>query len=204
MEEPRHGYQFGVTGYPVNDPDQPAVRLSWQQANAFCEWLSEKSGKKVSLPSETEWEWACRAGASTPFSFGGLDADFTAHANLADETLLWFIGDPYTQDPAAGYARSLKKYKELAGSHNDWIPRSDLNDGGFVSEPVGKYKPNAWGLYDMHGNVAEWTATGANGRKVVRGGSWYDRPKYATATASRTYRDYQRVYNVGFRVLVGE
>jgi len=204
MEEPRHGYQFGITGYPVNDPDQPAVRLSWQQAAAFCRWLSDKSGKSVSLPSEAQWEWACRAGASTPFSFGELDADFTEYANLADETLVWFIGDPYTQDPAAGYQKSLKRYKELKGSDNDWIPRSDLNDGGFVSEPVGKYKPNAWGLYDMHGNVAEWTASDANGQKIVRGGSWYDRPKYATATFRRPYRDYQRVYNVGFRVVVEE
>ncbi|MCF7847987.1 MAG: SUMF1/EgtB/PvdO family nonheme iron enzyme [Kiritimatiellales bacterium] len=205
MEEPRHGYQFGITGYPVNDPEQPAVRLSWQQANDFSKWLSKKTGKKVSLPTETQWEWACRAGSATPFSFGELDADFTKHANLADETLLQFIGDPYTQDPAEGLKAALAKFKTLAGSDNDWIPRSNLNDGGFVSEPVGKYQPNAWGLFDMHGNVAEWTRSAySKGTKVVRGGSWYDRPKHATASFRRPYRDYQRVYNVGFRVIVEE
>ncbi|MDH3346241.1 MAG: SUMF1/EgtB/PvdO family nonheme iron enzyme, partial [Kiritimatiellaceae bacterium] len=203
MEEPRHGYQFGVTGYPSNAANQPAIRLSWNQANDFCQWLSKKSGKKVSLPTETQWEWACRSGATTPFSFGELDADFTNHANLADETLLQFIGDPYIQDPVAGYEEALKTFKKLAGTHNDWIPRSDFNDGGFISEPVGQYKPNAWGLYDMHGNVAEWTASDySDGKKSVRGGSWYDRPKHATATFRRPYRDYQRVYNVGFRVIV--
>jgi formylglycine-generating enzyme required for sulfatase activity len=201
-EEPRHGYQFGVTGYPANAATQPAIRLSWNQAAEFCKWLSEKSGKKVSLPTETQWEWACRAGATTPFSFGELGTDFTKHANLADVTLLQFIADPYVQDPVAGLARALIKFKKLAGSHNDWIPRSNLNDGGFISEPVGKYQPNAWGLYDMHGNVAEWTASEEGSKQMVRGGSWYDRPQHATATFRRPYRDYQRVYNVGFRIIV--
>jgi len=205
MEEPRHGYQFGITGYPANAPDQPAIRLSWNQAEGYCKWLSEKSGKKVLLPTETQWEWACRAGAETPFSFGELGADFSAYANLADITLLQFIGDPYIQNPVVGYAAALKKYKKLAGTHNDWIPRSDFNDGGFISEPVGNYQPNAWGLYDMHGNVSEWTRSEySSGMKAVRGGSWYDRPKHATASFRRPYRDYQRIYNVGFRVMVEE
>jgi len=205
MEEPRHGFQFGISGYPADAPTQPAVRLSWNQADAFCKWLSKKTGKKVSLPTETQWEWACRAGTTTPFSFGELDADFSKYANLADQTLLQFIGKPYIQNPAAGYANALKKYKKLAGSDNDWMPRSNLNDGGFISEPVGKYQPNAWGLHDMHGNVAEWTASDyGEGKKSIRGGSWYDRPQHATSTFRRPYRDYQRVYNVGFRIIVEE
>jgi formylglycine-generating enzyme required for sulfatase activity len=85
---------------------------------------------------------------------------------------------------------------------------------------VGHYQPNVWGLNDMHGNVAEWTLTNyrpypydakagqndasAAGRKVVRGGSWYERPKYARSAFRLSFPDWQAVYNVGFRVIIEE
>ena len=213
-QEDRHGYQFGIPGYDVNLPDMPAVRLSWREAMGFCEWLSKECGRKVALPTEAQWEWACRAGTATPFFFGGSDDDFAPYANLGDAMLADFSGNPYVLDPAKA------RYGNPENPFDNWIPQdARFNDGGFVSEPVGKYKPNPWGLHDMHGNVAEWTlsryvpypykddgrnAVAADGksRRVMRGGSWYDRPKRATSSYRYGYRDYQKAYNVGFRVVV--
>jgi len=194
--EERHGYQFGVTGYDLDQRDQPVVRVSWDDAMAYCRWLSQKTGKKVTLPAEAQWEWACRAGSATPFWFGDLDTDFSKFANLADTMLANFSGNPYVQDWKAAAHKNPNKY-------DNWIPQdSRFNDGGFVTEPVGKYAPNPWGLCDMHGNAAEWTSSACqDGEKIVRGGSWYDRPSRSTSSFRLSYRPYQKVYNVGFRVI---
>jgi len=208
--ESRFGMQFGVRGFHVNGPDQPVVRVSWERANAFCEWLSRQTSLEFRLPTEAEWEYACRAGTGSPFSFGALDADFAPFANLADATLSEFVCHPY------------KKHREPMldrSKYDDWIPKvSHINDGGFLSDGVGQYRPNAWGLCDMHGNVAEWTCSAswpypyqdddgrndpglATEKRVVRGGSWRDLPPRATSGARRAYQPYQGVFNVGFRVV---
>lgn len=213
--EDRHGYQFGITGYDQDQPDQPVVRVSWDEAMAYCDWLSKRTGLAITLPTEAQWEWACRAGTRTAFWFGSLDTDFSACANLGDATLGRFAGDPYTQDPAKAAFKN-------PGRYDNWLPQdARFNDHGFVTEPVGRYRANPWGLHDMHGNAAEWTRSayrpypyrevdGRNARtlgdphaeRVVRGGSWRDRPFRATASYRLPYRQYQRVFNVGFRIIV--
>jgi formylglycine-generating enzyme required for sulfatase activity len=182
--------QFGETerGYPANGPKQPVVRVSWNAALAFCRWLSEKSGGHCALPTEAQWEYACRAGSPTPLWFGDLTTDFSKSANLADHTLRVM--------PTFGWGLP-------SGAVPPWRPAIDsINDGFRVAAPVGSFAPNEWGLCDMAGNVWEWT----NGdftpeRKAVRGGSWSDRPIRATSSSRLGYRPWQQVYNVGFRVI---
>ncbi|KKK63253.1 hypothetical protein LCGC14_2996150, partial [marine sediment metagenome] len=214
--ESTHGYQYGPRGYPANKPDQPVVRITWKQASAYCQWLSKKTGAKVTLPTEAQWEYACRAGTDTDFHFGDVDADFSPYANIADiklRDLAVQIGGIYDGKPHLAPIRNPTKY-------DDWVPRSNrFNDGALVTGPVGSYQPNAWGLHDMHGNVAEWTRStylpypynsntsdesrsSTKSEKVVRGGSWRDRPYYVRSGYRLSYSPWQGVYNVGFRVLL--
>jgi len=209
--ETKNAYQFGIHGYPVNLPGQPVVRVSWEQAMAFCRWLSQETGEQFTLPTEGQWEYACRAGTATALFYGELDTDFSKFANAADAKLREFASNPYTVFQPL---RNATKY-------DDWLPKdSRFNDGGLLSVDIGTYQPNAWGLRDMHGNMAEWTlseylpypyreADGRNitghgsrvTRRVVRGGSWRDRPKRCRSAFRLAYPSYQRVYNVTFRVV---
>ena len=194
-------------GYYMNDMDFPVIRVSWEQAMAFCRWLSEKTGKKVSLPTEAQWEWACRSGTTTPLSFGDLNANFSTFANLADVTVKQMAVRGVNPKPISNPNSTVDF--ELKD------PRS--NDGVLHLAKVGMYKPNAWGLYDMHGNVAEWTRSnyspypyddndGRNQdtaeRKVIRGGSWHDRMFRSTSSYRLGLPKWQRVYNTGFRIIV--
>gem|GEM_PF-980458 len=196
-----HIYQ----GYAANKPHMPVIRVTWQRAMAFCEWLSKKTGKKVTLPTEAQWEYACRAGSGRDFWFEG--SDYGPYANMADKNigLLAVAGvDPM---PIPEKRRTLL---------NDFVPRdSDVDDGRLLADSTRQYKPNPWGLYDMHGNVCEWTrtdyepypyktATTKSAGKVARGGSWRDRRKRSTASYRFAYQPYQKVFNVGFRVIVEE
>lgn len=180
-------------GYLLNQPGQPVARVSQLAATEFCRWLSEKTGKTFSLPSEQQWEYACRAGTATALSYGSADDDFSAQANLADITL-----------------QRIDNYKPWTlpiGAVPPWRPADvRFDDHAHVSAPVGSYRPNAWGLHDMHGNVAEWTTSleqpgTDNDRVVVRGGSWYERPKDSRSASRGGYRPWQRVFDVGFRVI---
>jgi formylglycine-generating enzyme required for sulfatase activity len=193
-------------GYAANEPNQPVIRVSWQEAMAFCRKLSEATGRHFTLPSESQWEWACRAGSEQPFSFGTTDSDFAPFANLADESLRQFVVKGVNPKPTA---------------HADWqafIPRAaGIDDGRMISTDVGSFAANAWGLHDMHGNVSEWTlsdyrsypydvddgrnAGDTEADKVVRGGSWRDRPHRARSGFRLSYSSWQKVFNVGFRVV---
>ena len=199
-DESRHGYQFGRRGYDMNGDRQPAVRVSWNEAQAFSRWLGERFSSKADLPDGTQWEWACRAGSTTAFPFGPADADYSQHANLGDRQLKEF---------AACTAReNYSKAEPITNPsrYDDWIPRDDrFDDGGFVTTETGRYKPNAWGIHDMIGNAWEWTTeTTGQGERIARGGSWYDRPDKAVISAQAIYQPFQRVFNVGFRVVFEE
>ena len=175
---------------------QPAICMTHHSAMEYCRWLSAKTGKTYRLPTEAEWEYACRAGTTTAYSFGDNPAELGDYA--------WYL------------------------------------ENGEKPHPVGKKKPNPWGLYDMHGNVAEWCVDlyvpdiygklakeGIADRPVVlptrkeypyvaRGGSWDDDPEKLRSAARRpsnldySIRDPQRPQSiwwhtdaqfVGFRVV---
>ncbi|MEI6515546.1 MAG: SUMF1/EgtB/PvdO family nonheme iron enzyme, partial [bacterium] len=208
-------YQFGRRPWHLDQAGQPVCRVSWREAMAFCDWLSRKTRRKVTLPTEAQWEWACRAGAATPYSFGATNADYVPYANFGDKSLSRFAADTSAQDYHGIHVM------EDPGKYDAYIPRDDVhNDGNQLSANPGTYKPNAWGLYDMHGNVAEWTRScyvpypykddnrnnpKADGReRVVRGGGWWSRPFMGTSSWRVPFADYQPVMEVGFRVIVEE
>lgn len=114
---------MGVNPSFFKGPDRPVERISWQDAVAFCDKLSSMTGRRFRLPSEAEWEYACRAGSDTAFTFG----------------------DDY----------------ETLGEYGWYVENSERQ-----THPVAQKKPNAWGLYDTHGNVWEWCA------------DWYDKDAY--------------------------
>ena len=147
--------------------------------------------------------------------FGNSGSDFSLFANLGDIKLKEFA----TCTAHKNYEST--RIIDNPNRYDDWIPRDTLyNDGGFVSEQVGRYRTNFFDLNDMHGNVWEWTRSSykpypynetdgrnnlaQNENRVVRGGSWYDRPYRATSSFRLPYRDYQKVFNVGFRVVIEE
>jgi len=206
-----NGKDHAVPGYIANHVDQPVARVSWQEAVKFCQWLSKKTGKKVTLPTEAQWEWAARAGSDKQFFYGDKDTDFSKYANLAD----------------AGRRRMYVRWNGGSKIHRrDNYPENYLyplrdnrfTDKWIVVDYVAQYDGNPWGLKDIIGNVNEWTRSdykaypykdsdGRNGgdvraRKVARGGSWYDRPKTAGCSIRFPYESYQKVFNVGFRVIV--
>jgi formylglycine-generating enzyme required for sulfatase activity/serine/threonine protein kinase len=178
-------------GFSQND-DHPVAAVSWQDALEFCRWLSHKEGKNYRLPTEAEWEYACRAGTTTRYWFGDDVKMLHQAENVADTTL-----------------------KEKFPS---WAPSSSISDGHPFTAPSGRFWANPFGLYDMHGNVAEWCAdwygdasyrnapvdnpTGpATGEyRVVRGSHW-GRKDYAARSASRSWGEpYGRTAAIGFRV----
>lgn len=190
-------------GIAMDRPKQPAVRLSWHQAADYCRWLSQRTGLRFNLPTEAHWEYAARAGTASDLNFGSVAADFTKHANVADAFLVQLHN-------VTGGVVVLQ----------DFPADTRFNDGGIATADVGQYQPNAWGLFDMHGNAAEWTRSTyrpypfvdsaadqtakPEDRKVVRGGSFHDRPARCRSSFRLNYAAWQRVHDVGFRVVCEE
>lgn len=194
-------------GYPANNPEQPVIRVSWEEAMSFCKKLSDKLGLKITLPTEVQWEWACRAGSDDAFWFGSLNTDFSMFENMADKQLNKMAVRGVNPQPMSETYPWYKYYT--------YQPKENsVDDGNMLQVGGGAYQANAFGLYDMHGNVAEWTRSdylpypynekeqGTGVEKVVRGGSWDDHPKNSTAYYRRSYLPWQKVYNVGFRVII--
>jgi|688.fasta_scaffold02669_10 sulfatase modifying factor 1 len=189
-------FTWKTPGFEQTD-DHPVVDVSWQDATAFCRWLSTKEGKTYRLPTEAEWEYACRAGTDTPYAFGP-DAEGLANAgNAADAT-----------------ARAR---------YPGWTIGIRAEDGHVCTAPVGQFAANAFGLHDMHGNVWEWCADWydpkgyandkqtdpsgpvAGNDRVQRGGGWSSDAKRCRS-ASRIGRDaagYRGCY-LGFRVVLDQ
>jgi len=195
-----------LPGYPANLPNQPVIRINWNKANEFCRWLSEKTGKKFRLPTEAEWEWACRAGSATPMWYGDTSVDFGRLENMSDMQTKKFVVRGVNPQPI-----------DNPPDFEAFIPRAEgVDDGNMIACNVGSYQANPWGLFDMHGNVSEWTASDyrpypyidapndSSFRKVARGGSWRDRPEWSRSGIRRAYEAWQPVYNVGIRVVCDE
>jgi formylglycine-generating enzyme len=154
-------YSWRNVGFDLSD-DHPVVNVSWNDAVAFCEWLSRKEGRSCRLPTEAEWEYACRAGTDTRYHHGDAAGRIVEVANVADAT-----------------ARK---------SFPDWTWTLQASDGYALAAPVGRFRPNAFGLYDMHGNVYEWCS------------DWYDEEYYSQSpTESPPGPDFgfTRVYRGG-------
>jgi len=191
-QNPRYTWQN--PGFEQMD-EHPVVNVSWNDAQALIGWLSRKEGKTYRLPTEAEWEYACRAGAATRFSFGDDPEGLAVVGNVADGT-------------------AKEKYP-------DWTWAIAARDGYIYTAPVGRFRPNTFGLFDMHGNVWEWCsdgysadyyketpvddpagAVGASDR-VIRGGCWYSRPRRLARSASRSGSvPGDRYSNLGFRLVL--
>jgi formylglycine-generating enzyme required for sulfatase activity len=148
---PKPEYTWFNPSIPQTD-EHPVVCVSWNDAVEFCNWLSAKEGRKYRLPTEAEWEYACRAGTTTRYCNGDDEDGVKDVGNVADASLqerwVWLTNDPPYQ-----YGTHLPTWAK------PW------DDGWPFTAAVGSFQPNPWGLCDMHGNVGEWCQ------------DWYD-PNY--------------------------
>ena len=195
-------YNWRNPGFPQTD-NHPVVNVSWNDADAFTRWLTEESRKRgetvrYQLPTEAQFEYAMRAGATTRFATGDSPQSLDGHANVQDASLERRV-------PNLDYAN---------------YPSFKFDDGVAFTAAVGSYPKNAFGLYDMHGNVWEWcrdwydatyysTAPDqdppgpqSGSSRVLRGGSWH----YGPYVVRCAYRDFGapdiRYDDYGFRLLL--
>ena len=171
---------------------RPVINVSWKYiTDQYIPWLNKKTGEQYRLPTEAEWEYAARAGSETKYFFGNNSDDMCKYGNGAD--------------------------LEAKKQNSDWTV-VNCNDGYYRTAPVASFAANAFGLYDMHGNVWEWTQDCWNGsykgapsdgtawlssncsRRVLRGGSWNYIPNFLrSAVRVRNSTDFRSSVN-GFRL----
>ncbi len=186
-------FSWRNTGYK-QFPDSPVVNVTWNDCTAYCQWLSKKWNRIVRLPTEAEWEYACRAGSQSYFG-PGIEID-----DLALQT------------------RTITPTKSnIRDAIQDLV--IDNSSGHYFPVPVGSFSPNAFGLHDMIGNVWEWTADWHDeeyyshsaivdpqgpkqgGVKVRRGGGWNSFPLWARASFRNWNSPDTRCVNLGFRIV---
>ena len=140
---------------------RPVMNVSWEEATAYSAWLSEETGQPYRLPTESEWEYAARAGTETRYWYG---------------------------DEADATKMNVEKSKKKQ------------------TVEVGGYPANPWGLYEVHGNVLEWTTTTAERgeHRVLRGGSWSNDASFARSAYRNHYRPASRNIRIGFRLARGQ
>jgi sulfatase modifying factor 1 len=182
--DPQHKRLRGKLGFSKED-DEAVILVSWHEAVRFCRWLSRKEDRPYRLPTEAEWEYACRAGTTTPYHTG--------------ETL----------------PREFHKNARVS-----WYPSNRGDESEVVPLHVGRTSANAWGLYDMHGNVEEWCydwygpyaeedQTDPVGRadgdfRVTRGGSHSTTLPYLRSANRLGTLPEDRSWLIGFRVVLGD
>jgi formylglycine-generating enzyme required for sulfatase activity len=191
------GINWRQPGFPDlrQTDDHPVLLISWDDAEAFCRWLSSREERIYRLPTEAEWEYAARAGTVTPFWSGDRPNSLRRAGNVADRSL-------GAKMPAATWVESWE-------------------DGHAFTAPVGSFEPNPFGLFDIHGNVWEWVADWhddgyysrspvddppgpTRGRfRAIRGGGWFN-PAGQNRSAQRIYFDPTFRYCLlsGFRVVL--
>ncbi|MNR76144.1 Serine/threonine-protein kinase pkn1 [compost metagenome] len=176
------------------DEHHPVVNVTWNDAVAMCNWLSKTEGRKYRLPTEAEWEYAARAGTRTHYHSGDDPQSLLSAANVFD----------------VDAAKNWQQWKKFA---------LDGPDGFAFTAPVGSFAPNAFGLYDVHGNAWEWTADWHDDRyyhysptddpqgpasgtvRVRRGGSWHTWSFYARSSYRNWNSQETRYTLVGMRLL---
>ena len=186
-------YSWRNPGFVQGD-NHPVLNVTWNDAVALAKWLSEKEGVKYRLPTEAEWEYACRAGTRTRYTSGDNPESLLTVANVFDS--------------------DAKEY---------WLRWAQFalsgHDSFAFTSPVGSFAPNAWGLYDMHGNVWEWVSDWYGDDyyarspiddpqgpsdgivRVRRGGSWHTWALYARSSYRNWISPNSRYALVGMRLL---
>ncbi|MDO4574062.1 MAG: formylglycine-generating enzyme family protein [Planctomycetia bacterium] len=205
---PAKEYHWKAVGFRQR-ADFPVVNVSWRDAQAFCEWLngrlSEKAGGKkaplsANLPTESQWEYACRSGQSCTYGVTNEKGKLSEYANLRDE----------------GLAQKRNKYPGM-----EQLPWTLPGEGPFLYTSPGKqFLPNDWGIYDMLGNVWEWcrdvyapydtsVAVAKNPKgpeagalRVYRGGSWNSSFRYARSAARGSNPPGCRHVTLGMRLVL--
>ena len=184
-------FNWANVGYSQTSA-HPVVCVSWRDANDYAAWLSTKTGQKYRLPSESEWEYAARAGSDLARPWAEDASAACASANVADQT--------------------------AAQRYPGWKVQP-CSDGYVYTAPVGSFKPNAFGLYDMLGNAFEWVQdcwhadykgapsdgsawlTGNCTERDLRGGSWFTSPSLVRTSARNRFEETYRSNSVGFRLV---